>query len=116
MSNKAKGKLGENIAADFLLKRNHKILDRNFHYSRYGEIDIISIYDGVIYFCEVKYRTSNTFGAPLEAITHSKLLKIQACAMAYLKDFKQKYSSYKICAISILNDKNGLNIDFIEDI
>ena len=54
MSNKLKGKLGENIAKDFLVKKGFKILDTNFHYSRFGEIDIIASKSNVIYFVEVK--------------------------------------------------------------
>ncbi len=112
MSNKTKGKLGENIAKDFLVKRGFKILETNFHYSRYGEVDIIAAKNNIIYFIEVKYRTSTTYGMPFEAITKSKLEKIKACATYYLSTIKKIYANYKISAVSILNS----NIDFIEDI
>ncbi len=112
MSNKLKGKLGENIAKSFLEKRGFKILDSNFRYSRYGEIDIIASKKDVIYFVEVKYRTTKTFGMPYEAITKSKLEKIIASAHFYMANCSKTYSSYKISAVSILND----DITFIENV
>lgn len=112
MSNKLKGKLGENIAKDFLKKKGFKILDTNFYYSRFGEIDIIASKSNVIYFVEVKYRTKDTFGMPFEAITKAKLEKITSSALFYLANCPKKYNSYRLSAISILGDK----IDFIESI
>ena len=40
MSNKIKGKYGEDIAVKYLIKNGYKIVERNYHFSRYGEIDI----------------------------------------------------------------------------
>lgn len=37
------GKLGENIAVNFLKKKGYQILDRNFKTSRFGEIDIVAL-------------------------------------------------------------------------
>ena len=37
-----KGNIGEQIACNYLQKKGWKILERNFHYSKYAEIDIIA--------------------------------------------------------------------------
>lgn len=116
MSNKLKGKLGEQIARDYLIKKGYEILDTNFRYSRYGEIDIIAFKNSIICFVEVKYRTSNTFGTPLEAITKSKLEKIQLSANYYLSQTKKKFKSYRIEALSILDKKGEFEINHIENI
>lgn len=42
MSRQSLGKLGEEIAVNFLKKKGYKILERNFKSSRFGEIDIIA--------------------------------------------------------------------------
>lgn len=105
MSNKLKGKLGEQIAQDFLVQKGYEILEKNFRYSRYGEIDIIALKDGGISFVEVKYRTSNAFGMPLEAITKSKLEKIYLSAKYFLSQTKIKFKSYSIDAISIFGSE-----------
>lgn len=112
MSNKLKGKLGEDKAKEFLLKRGFKILDTNFRFSRFGEVDIIAQKSNIIYFVEVKYRTTNAYGMPFEAITKSKLEKIISCAQYYLSQSKEKCRSYRISAVSILDNK----IEFIENI
>lgn len=45
--------MGEDIACKFLVKRDYKILDRNYR-KKWGEIDIIAQKDGKINFIEVK--------------------------------------------------------------
>lgn len=47
------GVLGEELVALFLVKRGHKILDRNFR-RPWGELDVVSKQHGVIHFVEVK--------------------------------------------------------------
>ena len=116
MSNKLKGKYGEEIARDFLLERGFKILDCNFRYSRYGEIDIIAIKNKIIHFVEVKFRTSEFFGMPQEAITKSKLEKIYLSAKYYLSQTKEKFTTFYLSAISILKTNREFKIDFIENI
>lgn len=69
------GKLAEDYAVKLLIENSYTIIDRNFH-SRFGEIDIIALKDGVLIFVEVKARWSAKFGKPEEAVTPSKLWKI----------------------------------------
>lgn len=68
---KSLGKFGEDYAFAVLTKKGHKILARNFH-SRYGEIDIISEKDEIIYFFEVKTRRTTSLNYPEESITYKK--------------------------------------------
>lgn len=51
------GKRGEDYAVRFLSDQAHEIIARNFK-TKLGEIDIISLKDGVVYFYEVKVRSS----------------------------------------------------------
>jgi len=76
------GKLAENFAVKLLESKGYKILERNFH-SRFGEIDIVAEKDGTLVFAEVKARWSRKFGAPEEAVTQSKLWKIQKTGEYY---------------------------------
>ncbi|MCX6704527.1 MAG: YraN family protein [Candidatus Woesebacteria bacterium] len=69
------GKLAEDFAINLLGKNGYKVIDRNFR-SKFGEIDIVAIKDGVLVFVEVKARWSFKFGKPEEAVTPSKLWKI----------------------------------------
>ena len=51
----SRGKLGEDITADYLCKNDFEVVARNYH-SRYGEIDIIAKNSDFIAFVEVKAR------------------------------------------------------------
>ena len=99
MQNKQLGQNGEDIAEKFLTKQGYKILERNRHFSRYCEIDIIAQFKKKIIFVEVKTRRTNSFGSPLEAITKRKYENIKTGVLSYLKEHKIK--DYQIDAIGI---------------
>lgn len=100
-----KGLDGEKTASDYLEKMGYRILTRNFH-SRFGEVDIVASDDEAIVFVEVKLRSSNFFGTPLESITPKKLEKIKKTALIYLTLNKMTKLSYRIDAIEV-NVVNG---------
>ncbi len=116
MPNKEKGKYGEDIAIKYLEKQGYKILERNFRYSRYGEIDIIAIKNFVICAIEVKARSSNLFGEPLEAVTPKKLEKIVATLQYYLSSTKIMHTNYQIDAISIMFDNAAAKIEHVKNV
>lgn len=117
MSNISKGKYGEKLSCEYLIKKGYKIIETNYKYSRYGEIDIIAISpDDELCFVEVKTRFQNKFGTPLEAITKDKLLKIYSCIKEYSSKTTLKYKRYRIDAISIEIDENKPIINHIENI
>ena len=117
MTNKEIGKYGEDLAKDFLIKKGYKILEVNFHYSKVAEIDIIAEYKSTLHFVEVKTRTSNSFGAPLEAINTKKLNYIYQGALFYIKNSKKRYSKFQIDAVGIILDKDkNPEFNFIENI
>lgn len=95
------GDAGEKQAEEYLRKLGMAILERNWKYSRIGEIDIIAKDKETIVFVEVKFRSSNTFGSAIEAITPRKLEKIYQSALAYLNQTDVKYKNYRIDIIAI---------------
>ena len=117
MTNKIIGKYGEDIAKNFLIKKGFQILEMNYRYSRVAEIDIIAEKKDVLHFVEVKTRTQEFFGKPLEAITPNKLKQIYSCAIQYMTKCEKRYKKYQIDAIGIvLADNEIKKIDFIENI
>ena len=80
---KETGDRGEALAAEWLRRQGYRILERNFA-CRSGEIDIIAEKDCRIVFVEVKYRKTERFGSPLEAVPPAKQEKILKTAMYYL--------------------------------
>lgn len=101
-SNKKTGHYGEDIACNYLQKTGWKILERNYRYSRYAEIDIIAKDKNTIVFVEVKTRTTSHFGHPFEAVNTHKLENITKAGLSYLKITDEKYKNYRIDLISIL--------------
>lgn len=98
------GKVGERIAADFLIKKGYKVVERNFR-TRYGEIDLVCINQKKIVFVEVKLKVGDQFGSPEEMINRRKIIQVQRTAEAYLQQnpkISQEFSSLRIEAICIV--------------
>lgn len=94
------GVQGEQIAADYLVKKGYKILDRNWHI-RGGEIDIVALKRDKLYFVEVKTRTSNAFGTPEESVGYHKLEFLKRTALFYLQTHPKLLQSYQIDVIAL---------------
>ncbi len=90
---RAKGNTAEDTACQFLAENGFDIIERNF-YSRFGEIDVIALKDGVLHFVEVK--SGLDYESAVLNITKSKLSKIIKTAHVYMK-------------------KSSLDIDFVFD-
>lgn len=113
MENKKIGNAGEDLACRYLEKRGYKILERNKHYSRFCEIDIIAEYKNTLIFVEVKTRTTNDFGSPFEAITKSKYENIKKGIQFYLQE--HKFQKYRIDVIGITL-KPELKIEHLKNV
>lgn len=113
MKNKALGNAGEDLACRFLQKNGYEILERNKHYSRFCEIDIIAKFKSTIVFVEVKTRRSDDYGTPFESITKSKYENICKGVQYYLSENKVK--DYRIDVIGITL-KPELRINHIKNV
>ena len=117
-STKQIGDRAELMAIEYLQRHDYKILDTNFKFGRFGEIDVIAQKDEYTTFFEVKYRSSEKYGVAEESITKSKLFKIRKSAEVYCKKNSIDLESMKIEAIVIekLSDKHRIkhykNIEF----
>ena len=65
------GKIGEDLASKYLEAAGYIIIERNF-LARQGEIDIIAKDKKELVFIEVKTRTSDIYGKPVEAVNTQK--------------------------------------------
>src|SRR3954465_10826016 len=77
-----RGELGERLAARYLRKHGYKILYRNFRGRTGGEIDIVCRDADVLIFVEVKTRSREDFGRPIEAIDRDQRRRISRGALA----------------------------------
>ena len=95
--NKLFGSLGEQLASGLLYSEGYDIREMNFR-SYFGEIDIICEKDDVIYFVEVKARTTSEFGDPEEAVSRKKKMKIAKTAAFYM----HRYGYGKNCEFKVI--------------
>ena len=82
------GKLGEDLAADLLIKNGYSIVARNIHQGK-NEIDIIAEDKDFLVFVEVKTRTclypeGGDFGTPATAVDYAKRTNTVKAARDYL--------------------------------
>ncbi|MFR1672522.1 MAG: YraN family protein [Candidatus Gastranaerophilaceae bacterium] len=113
MDNKKLGNAGEDLACRYLQKEGYEILERNKHYSRFCEIDIIAKYKNTHIFVEVKTRKSDAFGTPFEAITKTKYENIKKGVLNYISENKVK--DYRIDVIGITL-KPELKIEHLKNV
>ena len=66
------GKLGEELAVEFLEKNGYTILETNWTFQK-AEVDIIAKKDGILAVVEVKTRSSIDFGLPQDFVKPKKI-------------------------------------------
>ena len=106
MTNKELGKFGEDFAVEYLCKKGFEILDRNWHYSRNAEIDIIAKDKDTLVFVEVKTRSNLNCGHPFEAINKDKIRKIALSIPAYIEEKQLNCTNYRIDVIALTGKQN----------
>lgn len=86
MKTQQRGQSGEDAAAAYLQKNGYKIIERNWRPGNAlrGEVDCIAWHGKTLCFVEVKARSSNSKGAPQEAVTSSKQRQLSRLANAYV--------------------------------
>jgi putative endonuclease len=77
------GAEGERAAEKYLRRQRYTILERNYR-SPLGEIDLIALDGKTVVFIEVKTRTGEAHGSPLEAVDARKQRQISRVAQSFL--------------------------------
>ncbi len=107
------GRKGEAIAVQFLRQKDWQILVQNYRYRR-SEIDIIAQDQKTTVFVEVKYRKSNRFGNPEEAVNKQKQQQIIQGATHFILT-EHILNDIRFDIISILKYENKYQIQHFED-
>jgi putative endonuclease len=80
------GRIGERIAADYLMLRGCRIIRRNYRCGHL-EVDLIADDGGCLVFVEVKTRTNDAFGEAIDSVGDRKLAKIRKAARFFLSRY-----------------------------
>ncbi|MPS74565.1 MAG: endonuclease [Chryseobacterium sp.] len=108
------GKIAEDLAVDFLVKNQYKILARNFRYLK-AEVDVIAEFNNQIVIVEVKARNTDVFLEPQEAVNKKKI-KLLISAANYFIEENNIDKEVRFDIISVLpNKQKTLEIHHIID-
>ena len=105
VNNRALGQVKEDYACEYLVSKGYKILERNWHWSNRGEIDIIAVDpkrfgEEYLIFIEVKFRNESMLMS-LQAVNQKKIAQLKLLAKAFLQSRK------------LLQSKVNISFDFI---
>ena len=100
------GRTGERLAADALMRRGYRILERNFR-CRSGEVDLVAEDESDLVFVEVKTRRGDVYGSPEEAVTLQKQRRIVEVANYYLDLHSCSERSWRIDVVAVQLSKGG---------
>ena len=108
------GRLGEQLAAEHLVRRGFQIVERNYR-TRWGELDIVAFDGQTLAFCEVKTRRASTVGgsplgvSPLDAVRMPKRNQVRKMAGRWLieRTDRPHADTLRFDAIGITLDRRG---------
>lgn len=101
------GKQGERLACEYLQNLGYKIIWNNYK-TKIGEVDIVARDEGCLVFVEVKTRTNDLQGHPLEAVDRRKQAKLRQ--VAHFIMLKEGYS-YENCRFDVV----AVSLDCFDD-
>lgn len=100
------GVYGENVAAAHLVAAGLRILDRNWRCD-IGEIDIVARDGDTLVVCEVKTRSSDRFGVPLEGVTPRKAARLRRLAARWLAEQPVQPVDVRIDLVGVMKSPRG---------
>jgi putative endonuclease len=109
------GKVGEQMAADWLELHGFQIICRNWRYRRL-EVDIIASRNQTLHFIEVKSRHDDLFGKPEDWVNWRKARHLLSAGEAFQdKHPEWTHIQYDIVSILLTPDTKP-DLFFIEDV
>ncbi len=107
------GKIGEQMAVDYLSQKGYSIAYRNYRYLK-AEIDIIAQKGDVLAVVEVKSRSSDFFENIADTVTKKKIKLVTMAADHYVTT-RNLEVEVRFDIITILKTKGSFKIEHLED-
>lgn len=109
LSNRARGRWGEDLAANHYRRLGFQILDRNWR-SPTGELDLVVRSESTIVFSEVKARRTADYGVAA-AVTPIKQRRIRRLAAEWLRAHDVHADAIRFDVVAI----TGTTLELIDD-
>ena len=100
------GQRGEQAAAEYLTAAGFRILARNWRCAE-GEIDIVAVERHTLVVCEVKTRSSDRRGTPLESVSRVKRNRLRRLAIRWLTAHGVRFDQVRIDIVGVTPDPAG---------
>ncbi|HET7511627.1 MAG TPA: YraN family protein [Chthoniobacterales bacterium] len=108
---------GEKIAARYLRRHGFKILYRNFRGRQGGELDLVCRDRDTLVFVEVKTRTRQDYGRPLEAVTRKQQRRIALGGLAWLRLLGDPDVRFRFDVVEVVIAEDGpAQVELIQDV
>ncbi len=103
------GRQAESLAASFLEELGFRIVARNWRQygAEAGELDLVAADQGACVFVEVRSRTGDAQGHPLETITAHKRARIIRAARLYLAAETPSAEAYRFDVVAVTFREDG---------
>ncbi|MEW7277964.1 YraN family protein [Aquimarina sp. 2201CG1-2-11] len=109
----ALGKKGEQLAADFLIKKGYHILERNYRYLK-SEVDIIAQKENTLTAVEVKTRSTPEFGDPQDFVKPKQIQSLVKAVNHYVIE-QDLDVEVRFDIVAIIKNKLGTSIEHLEN-
>lgn len=109
------GHLGEEYAVKYLMSIGYNIIETDWQFE-HKDLDIIA-YDqeeNMLVIVEVKTRSRNDYGEPLEAIDYKKMQNLVKCANIYIKQ-RNYHGNCRFDVISLVGKSAPFALTHIKD-
>ncbi len=106
MDRKRLGDWGEEQAANYLKSKGLVILERKYR-CKIGEMDLVAFDGEYLVFIEVKTRTSNAYGFPVEAVGKKKQNKYIQMASIYAKEKGLHGRPFRFDIVEVMAGRQG---------
>lgn len=104
--NRRLGRRGEELAARHLTSLGMVLLDRNWRCAA-GEIDLVLRDGRVLVICEVKTRSSTSYGTPLEAVDARKAERLRRLGARWLRAHDCHPDDVRVDLVGVLAPRGG---------
>lgn len=114
---KSIGIWAEQLAKNYLLEKQLKIIAENFN-SRFGEIDLIALHNEQLVFIEVRYRRNQDYGGAISSIGHIKQQRLIATAQFFLQQHpthRDREMRFDVIAICDNAQENNSRIEWLRN-
>lgn len=110
------GGYGEASAARHLVAQGLVVLDRNWR-CELGELDLVLRDGTVLVFCEVKTRTTDAFGSPLESVTPAKVARLRRLGARWLAEHEMRIERVRLDLVGVLlRPQGGVRVEHVRGV